>query len=87
MILMTGDDSGTVGRTRGRIRVFEGSDSVAFLSGPAALVAATSPERPRRVRAKPEEVDTGSRLSGITEGIIGHDPVAMESTEGGVVGL
>ena len=37
--------------------------------------------------AKPEEVDTGSRLSGITEGIIRHDPMAMASTAGGVVGL
>jgi hypothetical protein len=37
--------------------------------------------------AKPEEVGTGSRLSGITESIIGHDPVAMASTAGGVVGL
>ena len=38
---------------------------------------------------KPEEVelDTGSRLSGITEGIIRHDPMAMASTAGGVVGL
>ena len=37
--------------------------------------------------AKPEAVGTGSRLSGITEGIIRHDPMAMASTAGGVVGL
>ena len=56
-------------------------------SSSAALVAATSLERPRRVIAKPEEVDTGPRLSVITESIIGHDPMAMASTAGGVVGL
>ena len=33
ILLMTGDDPGTMGRTRSRIRVFEGSDSAAFLSG------------------------------------------------------
>ena len=37
--------------------------------------------------AKPAEVDTGPRLSVITEGITGHDPVAIASTAGGVVGL
>ena len=36
---------------------------------------------------KPEEVDTGSQLAGITEGIIVHDTVSMASTAGGVVGL
>ena len=50
-------------------------------------VAANSPGRPRRLMAKPEEVGTGSRLSGITRGIMGHDPVAMACTAGGVVGL
>ena len=29
----------------------------------------------------------GSPLSGITRSIVGHDPVAMASTAGGVVGL
>ena len=33
ILLMTGDDPGTMGRTRGRICVFEGSASAAFLSG------------------------------------------------------
>ena len=32
ILLMTGDDPGTMGRTRSRIRVFEGLDSAAFLS-------------------------------------------------------
>ena len=86
ILLMTGDDPGTMGRTRGRICVFEGSASAAFLSG-CPLVAANSPGRPRRLIAKPEEIVTGSPLSGITEGIMGHDPVAMASTAGGVVGL
>ena len=49
--------------------------------------AATLPGRPRRVIAKPEEVFMGSPLSGITRSIVGHDPVAMASTAGGVVGL
>ena len=37
--------------------------------------------------SKPEEVGTGSRLSGITEGIMGHDPVAMARMAGSTVGL
>ena len=88
-LLIASDDPGTIGRTRSRIRVFEGLDSAAFLSGclPAALVAATLRGPPRRVMAKPEEVGTGSRLSVITECIIRHDPVATASTAGGVVGL
>ena len=45
------------------------------------------PGRPRRVTAEPEVVVTRSRLSGITESIIRHDPVAMASTAVGVVGL
>ena len=85
ILLMTGDDPGTMERTRGRICVFEGSASAAFLTG--GLVAATSPGRPRRVMAKPEEVVTGSPLSVITRDIMRHDPVAMASTAGGVVGL
>ena len=56
-------------------------------SSPAAPVAANSPGRPQRLMAKPNVVGTGSRLSGITEGIVGHDPVAMASAAGGVVGL
>ena len=32
--------------------------------------------------AKPNVVGTGSRLLGITEGIMGHDPVAMACTAG-----
>ena len=85
-LLIASDDPGTIGRTRSRIRVFEGLDSAALLSG-CSSVAATLRGPPRRVIAKPEEVGTGSRLSGITEGIVGHDPVAMASAAGGVVGL
>ena len=54
---------------------------------PRAPVAATSPQRPGWVVAKPEVVGTGSRPSDITKGIMGDDPVAMASTEVGVVGL
>ena len=55
---------------------------------PSAPVAATSPEPPRRVIAKPEVVGTGSRLSGITEGTMRHDPERLGSqlpprTDGG----
>ena len=84
-LLIASDDPGTIGRTRSRIRVFECLDSAAFLSGCSCrcYVAGTS----SAVMAKPEEVGTGSRLSGITEGIIGHYPVATASTAGGVVGL
>ena len=49
-------------------------------SSPPAPVTATSPERPRRVLARPDEVSTGSRPSGIIGGIMGHDPVAMAFT-------
>ena len=86
ILLMTGDDPGTMGRTRGRICVFEGSAS-AQPSSRSAPVAVTSPGRHRRVTAETEEVVTGSPLSGITRGIILHDTVAMASTAGGVVGL
>ena len=54
---------------------------------PPAPVAATSPERPRWVIAKPEVVGTGFRPSDITKGIMGDDPMAMASTAVGVVGL
>ena len=37
--------------------------------------------------AKPNAVCTGSRLSGITEGFVRHDPVAIASAAGGIVGL
>ena len=37
--------------------------------------------------AKPNAVCTDSRLSGITEGFVRHDPVAMASAAGGIVGL
>ena len=54
---------------------------------PAAPVAANSPGRPQWLMAKPNVIGTGSRLSGITEGIIRYDPVAMASAAGGIVGL
>ena len=85
ILLMIGDDPDAMGRTRSRTRVPKGSASAALLlvcSGRCYI-----PGRPRRVTAKPEVVDTGSRLSGITEGIIGHDPVAMARMAGSTVGL
>ena len=54
---------------------------------PAAPVAATSPEPPRRVISKPEVVGTCSRLSDITEGIMRDDLVVMARREGRVVGM
>ena len=86
ILLMMGDDPDAMGRTRSRTRIPKGSASAALLSVCSA-VAVTSPGRPRRVTAEPEEVVTGSPLSGITRGIILHDTVAMASTAGGVVGL
>ena len=75
-----------MGRTRGRIRVFESSASAAFLFGCSCRCYFTGAST-WRVMAKPEEVDTGPRLSVITEGIIGHDPVAMARMAGSTVGL
>ena len=46
----------------------------------AGTLTATSPGRPRRIIAKSEEVGTGFGPSGIIEGIIRHDPVAMVCT-------
>ena len=52
-----------------------------------ALVTATPPERPQRVMAKPDEVGTGSRPSGIIEGVMSHDPIAMVYTAARAVRL
>ena len=85
LIKMIGDDPDAMGRTRSRTRVPKGSASAALLlvcSGRCYILG-----RPRWVTATPEAVGTGSRRSFITEGIIGHDPVAMACTAGGVVGL
>ena len=70
-------------------RTFKGLDLAAFLYGLIRLLLSLLRCWAYQVgiMAKPEEVVTGSRLSGITEGIMGHDPVAMASTAGGVVGL
>ena len=86
ILLMMGDDPDAMGRTRSRTRVLKGSASAALLSvcSPGRCYI---PGRPRRVAAKTETVVTGSRLSGITEGIIGHDPVAMARMAGSTVGL
>ena len=85
ILLMIGDDPDAMGRTRSRNRAPKGSASAALLS--ACSGRCYIPGRPRRVTAEPEEVVTGSPLSGITRGIMRHDPVAMASTAGGVVGL
>ena len=85
ILLMMGDDPDAMGRTRSRTRAPKDSASAALLS--VCSGRCYIPGRPRRVTAKPEAVGTGSRRSGITEGIVGHDPVAMASTAGGVVGL
>ena len=63
------------------------SSSTAVQQTAGAQVATTSPRRPRRVIAKPEEVFMGTPLSCITRVIMGHDPVAIASTAGGVIGL
>ena len=85
ILLMTGDDPGTMGRTRSRTSVPKGSASAALLS--ACSGRCYIPGRPRRVAVEPEVVVTGSPLSGITRGIMLHDTVAMASTAGGVVEL
>ena len=85
ILLMIGDDPDAMGRTRSRTRVPKGSASAALLS--ACSGRCYIPGRPRRVTAKPEAVGTGSRRSVITEGIIGHDPVAMARMAGSTVGL
>ena len=85
ILLMIGDDPDAMGRTRSRNRAPKGSASAALLS--ACSGRCYIPGRPRRVTAKPEAVGTGSRLSGITEGIIGHDPGAMARMGGSTVGL
>ena len=74
-----------MGRTRSRNRAPKGSASAALLS--ACSGRCYIPGRPRRVTAKPEAVGTGSRRSGITEGIMGHDPVAMARMAGSTVSL
>ena len=47
----------------------------------------TSPERPRRGIAKPEEVGTGSRPLGITKDIMGDDLVAIARMASRAVGM
>ena len=92
-LLIASDDPGTTGRTRSRICVFEGLDSAAFLYACSCHLSLVScrcyvlPGGPRRVMAKPEEVGTGSRLSGTTGGIMWDALVAMASMAGGVNGL
>ena len=85
ILLMMGDAPDAMGRTRSRTRIPKGSASAALFS--ACSCRCYIPGRPRREMAEPEEVFTGSPLSGITRGIMRHDPVAMASTAGGVVGL
>ena len=85
IILMIGDNPDAMGRTWSRNRAPKGSASAALLS--ACSGRCYIPGRSRRVTAKPEAVGTGSRRSGITEGIIGHDPVAMARMDGSTVGL
>ena len=84
-LLITGDDPGTMGRTRSRIRVFQGSASAALLS--ACSGRCYIPGRPQRPTSEPEVVGTGSRPSVMAEVIIGDDPVAMACTAVGTVGL
>ena len=75
-LLIASNDPGTMERTRSRIRVCEGLDSAAFLYACSCHLSLVScrcyvlPGGPRRVMAKPEEVVTGSRLSGTTGGIM-----------------
>ena len=85
ILLMMGDDPDAMGRTQSCTRIPKGSASAALLS--ACSGRCYIPGRPRRVTAKPEAVGTGSRRSIITEGIIGHDPVAMARMDGSTVGL
>ena len=84
-ILMVSNDSGTMGRTRSRIRVLEGLDSAAFLYDFSCRCYIA--EASRRVMAKPEELGTGFQLLNLTEVIIVYAPVAMWSITGRVVGL
>ena len=74
-----------MGRTRSRTSVPKGSASAALLSACSGRCYILG--RPQRVTAEPEVVVTGSPLLFITKGIMGHDPVAMSSTVGGVIGL
>ena len=50
-------------------------------------LTAASPERHQRVIAKPDEVVTSFRLSGIIGGVMLHDPIAMVCTATNTVRL
>ena len=81
-LLITSSDPGDNGaHAEPHAICFEGLDSAAF------LVAGGSQAGNGEARAKPEEVGTGSRLSGTTGGIMWDGPVAMASMVGGVNGL
>ena len=83
---IAGHDPGAIGHTQSRPLIPEDSES-ADAARPRAPVAATSPQRPGWVVAKPEVVGTGSRPSDITKGIMRGDLVVMARMEGRAVEL